>query len=648
MRTNVLRLMFTAMLVALAWGRVAPAYAHSDVLDFSTCGTPNDPAADNTAALIDALEDRTSTNEKMVIYFPAGDWYFSGTLPVNSHTDLSIFDNVTIIGAPSAHSAQHLEEGNSNVEKRRTRFIIDMANETDTWWGQVRNYRFGPLAFHDVTFQVKDVGRVFSFGDVTDTSTAGAELRGLSFLRCYFTHLRSFNGADVGGGHAWMYDADPTGGVNYVLNKTNQSFSIRMHKCYDVTIRDCAFRGARYGVINAHGDRVVMSNIRGFLVGKLIEEYSLPGNAAVGSQIDDVFAEIPILAGAVITGQAGKVRTESGYNLPAPIGPYSLPSDIEWNIAVNGSTVDFTFPGGWGYDCTDYFEPRSVIRVRPEQSGEPERFLYITSVSANSITFARSTSLCHVNRAIGGDGADVTRFFGTGCIVDGDRASLMQPSLGINEDKDDLPIAFIVPNLRPIRFGANIETSGPDPDDPTNLPVVVASCAGTQWTLNSGVDWLGSSDPPNHPLVNLGGVGPKYDPNVREPIFDPFSRKQLFVPGRGVGTQNNCSKHLTFHKVNDSEIGQDVWCYRLSDSTAGWQIRTLRKPDRAANYTLRAYVPTGTPTLNVKAGGTWNTHSLSAGWQTISGSLTDAQVTSDYIQFDGAGIYLAWVQADQN
>lgn len=652
MRSNVLRLMFPAMLIALAWGRVTPAHALDDVLDFSTIGTPNDPMADNTADLIDALEARTSTNERMVIYFPAGDWYFQDELPVNSHTDLTIFDNVTFVGATSAQSAQHQEEGSSNAEKRRTRFVIDMDNETDTWWDHVRTYRYGPLAFNDITFKVVDVGRLFSFGNISDTNPVGGTLRGLTFQRCYFTHLRSILDFDAGGGHAWMYDADAGAGENFVLNTTNQSFSIRLHKCYDVTIRDCTFRGPRYGIINSHGDRVLMDNVRGILVGKLVDEYSLAARAAVGSHIDNLFVETPVYAGAVITGQAGKVRSEFGYNAVGsfanvPVGPYALPSDVEWGIPVNSSTVDFTFPVGWGFDCTDYFEPRMVIRVNPSEADEPDRFLYVTGVAQNSVTFANSTSLSYVSRDLTGNGAGVTRFFGTGCIVHGDRAAVLAPSLGLNEDTDDLPIAFIVPQRRPIRFGANIETSGKDPDDASNLPVVVASSAGIQWDLHAGVDWLGSNDPPNHPLVNLGGVGPKFDGSVREAVFDPFSETQLFLPGRGVSSGSNCSRDLTFHQIDDSSMNQKVWCYRLSDSTVGWQVRKLRKSGKAANYRIRVYVPSGTPTLNVKAGGTWNTHTLTTDWQTLSGSLTDAQVAGDLIQFDGSGIYVAWVQVNQ-
>ena len=369
MKRQVLYTLLLALVALATAGQAAPAHAQVDVLDFSTIGKPNDDTFDNTAALVQAIEARSpSTDERMVIYVPAGDWYFEDTLPVNSHADPTIFDNVTIVGAPSAQSAQHQEAGSSNVEKSRTRFIIDMDNETDTWWDQVRTYRFGPLAFRDITFQVEDVGRLFSFGDTADLAAAGAEARGILFERCYFTHLRHFASTDVGGGHAWIYNAETLPAENWVINTTNQSFSIRLHKCYDVTIRDCTFRGARYGVINTHGDRVVMTNLHGMSVGKLIDEYSLGGQAAVGSQLDDIFVETPLLTGAVITGAMGKARIEAGYSLPTPIGPYALPSDVDWEIDTGSSTVDFTFPVGWGYDCTDYFEPHTVIRVSPTES----------------------------------------------------------------------------------------------------------------------------------------------------------------------------------------------------------------------------------------------------------------------------------------
>jgi hypothetical protein len=65
----------------------------SAVIDMSTIGTVNDPNADNTAALI-ALSGRVN-NEPLEVFFPPGDWHFTGPLPVGTHSD----HNVTTSGA---------------------------------------------------------------------------------------------------------------------------------------------------------------------------------------------------------------------------------------------------------------------------------------------------------------------------------------------------------------------------------------------------------------------------------------------------------------------------------------------------------------------------------------------------------------------
>lgn len=129
------------------------ANALDDVLDFSTVGTPNDPLADNTDALISALEARTSTDERYVIYFPSGDWHFKDELPVNasSNPDPTIFDNVTFVGAPAAMTAQHQETSGAK-RLRRTRFLIDLESDSDIWWDQERSLIFGPLTFKDIAF----------------------------------------------------------------------------------------------------------------------------------------------------------------------------------------------------------------------------------------------------------------------------------------------------------------------------------------------------------------------------------------------------------------------------------------------------------------------------------------------------------------
>ncbi|RIK70862.1 MAG: hypothetical protein DCC67_20575, partial [Planctomycetota bacterium] len=76
---------------------------------------------------------------------------------------------------------------------------------------------------------------------------------------------------NVGDGRPWLIDAP--GGQGWVLNRNNESFGLRLHNCYDVTL-DLYLRGFKYGVINHHGDRV-RGRLRGFILGKLLDEHEI-------------------------------------------------------------------------------------------------------------------------------------------------------------------------------------------------------------------------------------------------------------------------------------------------------------------------------------------------------------------------------------
>jgi hypothetical protein len=290
-------------------------------------GSVNDPAAGtlNTNALLAALAAR-GNGEPLEIFFAAGDWHFSGPLPVNTHSDLSIFDNVTLSGVFTGPSVQHQEQGppGANAMRDRTRLIITMTNESDTWWKHVRlspsYYRFGPLAFRDITFQLSATskGSLFAFGDPANTDAAKVTLRGLTFERCYLTRQLQYGSSNVGDGRAWLIDA--AGGRGWVLNLTNQSYGLRLHNCYDVTL-DLYIRGFKYGVINQQGDRV-RGHLRGFILGKLLDEYAIAvATAPVGAHWQTLYAEAVALAGAVVNGQVDQFRGEWGVYAPSRPAP---------------------------------------------------------------------------------------------------------------------------------------------------------------------------------------------------------------------------------------------------------------------------------------------------------------------------------------
>ena len=533
------------------------ASALDDVLDFSTVGTPNDPMADNTAALISALEARTSTDERYVIYFPSGDWHFQGELPVNSSSDPdpSIFDNVTFVGAPAAMTAQHQETNVSNKKLRRTRFLIDLESDSDIWWDQERSLIFGPLTFKDIAFQVVDDGSLFDLGTPADGLLES--FRGLHFERCIFSKKEHYAAVDIGDGRPWLVNAGADG---WVLNNTNTSFAIRLWRAYDANIQNCSIRGFRYGIIDNKSDRLRVDNLHAMSVGKAVDTLPIGSVDSVGAHYDDIFIEDQALCGGDFLGQVDDMRCEGGYDghrtgrgVPV-IGPRPLPASVGWDIDANASTITFTFTGS--YDCRDYFEPRSVIRVTPSNENEPVRYLYITEVAANALTFDEADSKSYVGRDIDGDGMGVTRFFGSSAILIGDRASLMNPSFGVNVNKADHPELFVVPHTKPIKVGGMTESRLENADVMSSSAVVVASSVGTTFNLQGGVDWLGSANVPKHPLVNPGGIGPATDASSRDAEYDPVHEVYQFRPGRGVGTHSGsgfAAQRLTFHWWADPE-----------------------------------------------------------------------------------------------
>ncbi len=103
-------------------------------------------------------------------------------------------------------------------------------------------------------------------------------------------------------------------------------------------------------------------------------------------------------------------------------------------------------------------------------------------------------------------------------------------------------------------------------------------------------------------------------------------------------------------------IGTPTPCYRPGDSsTSGWELRRLRRSGVETDCKIRAYVPSGTPTLSVYGGtGSANPHTLAAGWQTVTSRLRAGQMADDlrgpYVRLThtSGDIYVAWVEVDQN
>lgn len=395
--------------------------------------------------------------------------------------------------------------------------------------------------------------------------------RGLHFERCIFSKKEHYSASDIGDGRPWLVDAGADG---WVLNKTNTSFAIRLWRAYDANIQNCSIRGFRYGIIDNKSDRLRVDNLHAMSVGKAVDTLPVGSVAAVGAHYDDIFIEDQSLCGGVFHGQVDDIRCEGGYDghrtgrgVPV-IGPRPLPASVGWSIAANANTVSFTFAGS--YNCTDYFEPRSVIRITPSDENEPVRYLYVTEVAANALTFDQAASKCYVGRGISGTGTGVTRFFGSSAILVGDRASLMNPSFGVNVNKADHPELFVVPRSKPIKVGGMTESRLENTEAMLSNAVVVASSVGTTFNLQGGVDWLGSANVPKHPLVNPGGIGRATDASSRDAEYDAVHEVYRFRPGRGVGTHSgsgNAARNLTFHWWGDPENFSGVYAKLTIDGS---------------------------------------------------------------------------------
>lgn len=630
------------------------------VLDATKYCTPNDDL-DDTAGLITCLELRQSS-EPVVVYFPAGDYNFTGELPVNSHTDPTIFDRVTIVGAPRAQSGQHIEEATGGAttedERRVTRFLVD-CNDGEVWWDQQRAYRFGPIHFADLDIQFTDRGSAFQFGDPAAVSDSTVTMRGLSFERVYLSRVNHYGaataGADVGIGddRAWLVDATTDG---YILNDTNESFGLRMNFVYDAEI-DVTVRGWKWGVWNHHCD-APSGQIHGMNNGMALLETALSSNAPVASCWRRVFSEQHLMAGAVVLGHVLDLRSETNVGtFPVPPGNYDMPTTAKWTVTAGQSVVTFNEWGG-AYDATDYFEPFCVYRFTPQttqtsnttNTAEPPLELLCTAVAANTVTFANGANKNYVARTIVGNGGAVERLFGVPLIVYGERADIGILNTGVN-DSLDLPYAAVAVGVAPVRIAGNSNGRGDDADNPQET-LIIARCGGVIETLHGGVDLMGSAGWSAHPLVNAGGVGPRFERRYREPLWE--AGKQIYNCGRGVTSVNSCAAEGTYHWLTE-EDGRRVPAIRLSDceTNTGWRLPSLRRSGVETDVTVRCYASTGTPTLTAYGGGTGSqTSVLATGWNTVALTMTAGNMApdgnGDFIRLSGSNIYFTEATVDQN
>lgn len=602
---------------------------------------PPDDEEDYTATLIAGMSLRVN-GEPVDLYFPPGDYHFYGPLPTS--IDLDIWDAFTWIASPSGPTVQHrLEAGNGNEIRDRAVFHVHLDNESDVWMDIEREYRFGPIYMgRGITVSLVDKGSAFSFGgEGLGDNDYTASCRGLYLILDLERSTTGYNSSDVGDGRAWLVSA---GADAYILNTTNTSFGLRLRRCYDSYVEVYAY-WFKNAVINSRSDRLE-GKIRASLCGRALLE--TPNTSGVVAHWISLYAEHPLLVGVVAYSRISDIRTEANVGTPAP-GVYALPASAAWTVTAGSSTITFTFGGA--YDCTDYFEPYTLIRLAPGGT-EPDRWFFITAVSDNSLTFADSTNHCYVGRTITGDGTECFRYFGIGLIGVGDKFDCVARSTG-QHGVTLPPIDAVVLSVTPNRLAANSGARSADATSPQQ-PVIVASSCGIQECVHASVDYIGSAGASEHPLMNLGGVGPRWHRRIRECEYDPISRKFLAKPGRGVATINNEARDLTFHTLTETN-SETVYAYRPSDSATGWTVRDTRLvANEPFAVTARVYVTTGSTTVTVscESGESEVSGSLGTGWHTITLTVPDTETAGDadgaYLKFTGSNYFVSWVVIDQS
>jgi hypothetical protein len=622
------------------WVAVARDNKFPKVIDFSLYGTPDDDEYDNTPALEEALADAYEAGGASIWFGSGREWHFLTALNSNNAATYRHYENVSLEGISPEFTAQHQEESGVGIDLDNTfgtRLVLNLTAGS-VWWNVQRTYRFGPTRITNLSLFSETQITAFRIGGLDGVEVTAA-FRGLYVNACYFScQLQT-----------WL-DYDATNG--YTL-PANLGYAFDLTRGYDVVMTDVAFRGWGGAAIrDKGGDHAVFRNCRSISC-QLLEEVQIVGSAGnVPPVIQHCYAEACPYYGVVTEGGLiSALRGEMGYNsselFDPDIGNIPLPVAITWSIQIAADELIFddeTFPGVM--DATNYFRPHSIVKITPTQeagSTVPPRYLYITEVAADRLTFTNSTGSSYVQLVLSGTGTDIERVWGIPLVVVGDRSSVNGFSLEINESTE-IPVWAFVPSKKLVEINGCANTVGANEQDfPTTYqPLIVASSAGTQ-NLWGGVKINSRYNAPDHPL-SCFDEGPEYTPNWRGPIWDEAGERQIFMPGRGIGTSNNVSRLLRFRRVEDTELGIDVWVYLLSDSAiVGWEMRPLRKNNVAARYVVRCYASEAT-TLSVYGGeGSANEHPLTEGWHTVTGTShgDDAILATGQLLADGTGPFIA-------
>lgn len=598
---------------------------HRRILNFADYGTPDNASFDNTPALRLALEDAYALGGAIIDFSSHRRWYFLTPVDCNPSdaTEKRWWDRVCLRGLASEATAQHQEQGVPGLDLETTFFTQLVINITDgaIWWDQQRTYRFGPFHIENLTIKTASNSTVFRLGG--DDNTNAPAFRGFFMRNCYVT-----NGDAIGTSVAWL-ENDAT--MGYVLPLVN-TYGIELLRGYDVILDNVYFRGWPKAGLHLFGtDRAVMRNCRSLLCTLVDNFQDADAPLQVNTVIDGCWAESPQWFGlAADSAMISNWRSEVGYDdVFAPdIDQYALPASVTWSISAGATTMSLAnLPAG--ATLARYFRRGMAIQATPTQASESSvpfyRFI-VSDVGSTTLSLAFATDVCYVPRAISGTGNGLLRQAGIGMVLIGDRITVHGYSCGSNEERR-LPMFAAVPGAGSMEITGCCETLNPgESTDPTLFePWIVGHCAGHTY---QGRIRMGSRfRMPDHPNVGLEGVA--YKGSYVEALWDEISETQLYVPGRGTHATSAFSRSFTYRRLSDPAVNANRWVWKLSDFTGNYlQLVGLKYPGRAINYSIYVYAASSTNMTVNGEGAAYDTKALSAGWQSIAGSLSSANMSS--------------------
>ena len=632
-------------------------------LDFGRFGVTYDadPTYDNTAALVQVLKIRRN-GKRLKIRVPAGEYRFA-TPDIWSFftaSELEATRGCEIVGELAEDEQQGVEEWGLDPA---TIFRLEFDDDSD-FFMQRRSTsgdsttNFGIITVRDLEFLVPtgSRGSVFDFGPDSDIAAA-ASFRGFHAYNCRFS---KFDHA-YRTGYKWG-EGDATLGC-FKIDKSRQSYAIKLANAYDVVIRDCAFRGWEYPLFVDSCEGLQRSGCR--FINCQYGPINI-GGGTLGSAVGD-FIVAPTRTGIVSNvGTHVGCNAETGYlnaSFLPNVGVYDLDgSGITWSIDQDGATLDLdNFPTG--YDATDVLAPWTTVTLTPSDATIDPFTLIIYDVTATGATIlyggydSAGTPMpypCNVPAAVSGDDASLERHFGVNGIFFGDEVSVVGSTWNRNGDMGGTPLVAYCPLKKPMSvvgeaFSAFLDTGGPR--------LIRLHCGGAQY-VGGGVSFSGANGVIDHPLCVNNGPYPECTTSLRSCIYDfrtPAGDQFDYgiVPGRGISSDNFQSGEIMFHvgsAADDANFDKTKvpWVSRPRDAVSYNYMRFVFPEFAGATVKFRVWADgayTGANGLAVYDGvASASLYDLASGWQTITHVL-DAAATLLQVNNNttgGAACEIAW------